>query len=507
MNKRLITLFFPFLIFPRLWSQILPVEGSNLNYRIIGFTFPPEQQVSRYSIEIALGNYNTEDSFKKNIILSPFSTTNKIIAEVPSFGCMYTWHMIYKTAGKVIKKSGFYHFSTGMVPEVDRNLNRFRILKKAEKYKDAFVFTDPDRALYDMNGNPVWYLPGIEDINFDRVAVRDLKITPFGTITFVIDDLAGYEINYNGAVLWKTPKNGIVSGDSAEHYHHEFTRLNNGHYMILGQETVFWKLPAEQDTSLIIVPKDNINPADADFNSKYRQGAMSTIIEYDTQGHALWSWKCSNTLNGSGILYQKTERGGQQINPHENSFFFNEETSCIYLSCKNISSIIKIKYPDGYLMNIYNGAIANTNTNINSLFCGQHSCRCSKDGYLYLYSNNSCIKGTTPTILMMKEPSAKNDSLEKIWEYKCVIDSNIASTFPSGGNVLELPDKSFFVSMAFPSNNVFIVNPAKKILWSAVAEKWDQDNKKWGSVNLYRASIITNRKQLEQLIWNAESKR
>ena len=49
-------------------SQILPREGSALNYRLIGFSFPSKEGVTNYNLEIASGNYKTEDSFRKNII-------------------------------------------------------------------------------------------------------------------------------------------------------------------------------------------------------------------------------------------------------------------------------------------------------------------------------------------------------------------------------------------------------------------------------------------------------
>ena len=53
---------------------------------------------------------------------------------------------------------------------------------------------------------------------------------------------------------------------------------------------------------------------------------------------------------------------------------------------------------------------------------------------------------------------------------------------------------------------MFIVNKDKKELWSAVYEKYNVTTKKWEMPDktVYRASIITSRKELEQLIWNSE---
>src|ERR1035438_8106522 len=99
MCKFLAVLFFSFL-FPRLlYAQIMPAEGSKLNYRLIGFKFPPEPHAGNYKIEIATSNCNTEDSFKKHIIETFAVKKNKIIAEVPSFGAQYTWRYNYSVKG------------------------------------------------------------------------------------------------------------------------------------------------------------------------------------------------------------------------------------------------------------------------------------------------------------------------------------------------------------------------------------------------------------------------
>ena len=82
-----------------LYAQIMPAEGSKLNYRLIGFKFPPEPHAGNYKIEIATSNCNTEDSFKKHIIETFAVKKNKIIAEVPSFGAQYTWRYNYSVKG------------------------------------------------------------------------------------------------------------------------------------------------------------------------------------------------------------------------------------------------------------------------------------------------------------------------------------------------------------------------------------------------------------------------
>jgi len=482
-------------------AQIAPAEDRVLNYRIIGFSIPQEQKVANYTLEIAAGNYNSEDSFKKNIINTLHSKTNKIIAEVPSFGSAYTWRVVYAFSKSSKTITALFHFNTGKIPEVDTNITRLRITKAALEYDSAYVFLDDNKTLYDMNGRPVWYLPKIEGF---PITPRDLKLSPQGTITFMYDP--PYEINYNGDVLWKAPQKGIVSGDDAEHFHHEFTRLANGHYMVLGEDSVLWR--PDRPSSKGNNPDKQINKEANSASDKKLQ--FGTLIEYDEQGNVTWSWKSADYFAASDLKYFTPPGDNPGIDVHENAFYFDEKNKNIYISFKNISRVLKVKYPEGTVINtygeIYKPGVPQTGT---GLFCGQHACKLSDSGYLYLYDNNTCDSGQLPKIVMMKEPGSENEGLKIIWEYDCTIKGKkteeLKNDFISGGNVMELSDHNIFACMNGSSYcKIFIVNKDKKKLWSARPERWDETTKKWYPVSQYRASIIENRKDLERLIWNAE---
>ncbi len=494
-------------------SQILPKENSILNYRIIGFSFAPVPGVSKYKIEVALGNFFSPDSFKRNIIYSSYCKNNKIIAEVPSFGKQYTWRIICKdnTSGDS-KIEGLHHFSTSIISDVDTAVTRLRVLQQALKYEDAYVFLDGNRALYDMHGQPVWYLPDIDGHITEKSRLRDMKCTSRGTITFLYEEIGAYEIDYNGHILWKAPNNGSVSGGNSESYHHEFTRLDNGHYMILGIEPEVWNqhLPSATDSSFMIFHDDKVK-RDTTGGVKYVTMPFGTIIEYDEKGNVVWSWKSSDYFKRSDIYYHYSH-GKPEIAAHENSLYFDERAGVIYVGFRNISRILKVKYPEGTVLSAYGEVYKPEGKEEgNGLFCRQHSVRHSEDGYLYLYNNNSCVHGESmPRVLKLEEP-AGNGPLKKIWEYECTVEGVIGEQqpsyqFPVGGNVLELPGHSLFVNMSGAYSKVFILSKDKKILWSAIPEKWDATDKKWKMVYQYRAGIITNRKDLEKLVWNIEAK-
>ena len=476
-------------------AQLMPAEGSRLHYRIIGFSFPTTgPKTSRYVLEIANGNINSPDSFKRNIVKTVTDKNNKIIAEVPAFGSSYTWRVgTSENNNTTLAYGSLHHFSTLAMPNGDTNLVRIRIVKPAAaKYKDAYVFLDGNGALYDMEGHPVWFLPSLNGINDGSNLPNDMKMTAAGTITFLLRTQA-YEINYNGDLLWKGPNNGKVNGDSLERYHHEFTRLSNGHYMALGSESF------PMGESRRIAPGGELLPPIT--------LPMGTIIEYDKQGNVVWSWKASSYYPKSDFqYYSRPNKDHVNIitDPHENGFFFDEKNKNIYISCKNISRVLKVKYPEGTVVSAYGEAFekGKPSKDDNGLFCHQHSPRYSQKGYLYLFNNNTCgLQPGIPKIIKMQEPAFAGGQPKKVWEYDFSKEGGYESMMSGGGNVIELPDESMFVCLGNQYGSTVIVSPDKKILWSAMPEKYMADQNKWIPIPEYRASIILNPKELESLIW------
>ena len=418
-----------------------------------------------------------------------------MIAEVPSFGAAYTWRVISYTAGNIATRSGLNHFSVKTSPDVDTAFTRLRIIDTAQAHKDAYVFIDGNMVLYDMKGNPVWFLPGSDHAPKNAIATRDIRVTPQGTITFFTSNRP-YEIDYNGAFIWQYPKGETIV------MHHDLTRLSNGHYM----EMVYKDLSGR---SRPILP-DSIPQYVYDSAGFFRSKRFSNIVEVDEHCHTVWEWSGLQYQNTSDLGLRRTnDCSPDDFDLHENSFFFDEKDKVIYLGIRNISRIVKIKYPEGNVLNTYGPIYKQGVTQKqNSLFCGQHSCKRSPHGYLYLFNNNSCTT-SLPTIVKLKEPGTDGGDLKKIWEYECTVEHDgIAAIgnerFLSGGSVTELPDTTLLAMMCLPYPKVFIVNNDKKVLWSAIPEKFDPAANKWTYTDQYSAYMITDRKELEQLIWNSE---
>ncbi len=515
---RLIFLALLFFIPFKLLAQIFPKEGSKLNYRLIGFSFPQVQE-GECTLEIAGGYYNSPDSFSKNIFRSIACNGNKIIAEVPTFGAVYTWRVAY--AGKSKVKAGLNHFSTQASYKVDTATKRLRIINPAKKYKDAYIFIDGMQTLYNMDGQPVWFLPDSSTVPNKLSSAIDMKMSVQKTITFILNDKAN-EINYDGTILWSAPNTGEVSGDTSEHYHHEFTKLANGHYMIMGNENVLWEVPGYKPDS--VAETDIVT----DGNGVSRQQLkFATIIEYDEKGKVAWRWKSSEYFKRSMFYKLKTPSGRYRVmDVHENSIFFDERSKMVYMSCRNINKVLKVKYPEGTVIAAYGFAEQTDSFEMmKCLFSGQHSVKISQDGYLYLFDNNTAAF-ELPKLMVMLETGDEKGDLKVIWEYTCTLTGltepeqayynsqterrNLKAArhkkvhYTSGGNVMELPDHSIFASMNGPSSKIFIAGQDKEVIWSAIPEQRQPTDTVWNAAQTYRASIIYDHKDLEQLIWNSE---
>lgn len=471
-----------------------PKEDARLHYRLIYFS--PSGKEADATIDIAKGKWDKADSFEKNIIIRNVSAG---VIEVPYWNQSYTWR--YRNSKKQNK---FNHFSTLTCPELDTTQFRFRVIQPAVAYKDAYYFVDVTKMLYDANGKPVWFLPEKGRVTRDFFT-KDVKFTDRGTITFLLENYKCLEIDYDGNIVWETPAIASVSGDSLEHFHHEFTRLSNGHYMTLGSEIGLLErsmLKTADDIELFMPDeREKMNK-----NLPHTPVPFGTLIEYDEKGNVVWSWKSSEIFKRSDIFYHRNKRGVIDLATHANSFYFDEERKLIYVSCRDIDRILKVGYPDGKVIAQYGNTFTKGQPDTyNGLYCKQHSVSVSADKNLFIFNNNLCHDTDFPKIVLMKEPLSNTGQLKKIWEYTCTIEGENGTSqtnyaFNFGGTVSELPDGCVFACMSSLYSKLFIVTREKKEVWSGIPESWDKMFKRWQPMLLYKASIIPSRSQLEKAI-------
>jgi hypothetical protein len=477
-------------------AEILPKNGSILNYRLIGFSVNEEKGASKYTFQVAKGNHDNVDSFKKYTILSLPSITGTTTAEVPEFGAEYTWRVLQQ--GNKKNDTTFYHFSTLMNDRVDTSKYRLKILQPSENYKDMFVSLDGGGVFYDFKGKPVAYIP---EVNGLTGFVADMGFTDDSTITFNFGP-NGREITLNGDILWKLPDyNNVNTSGDPDKYHHAFTKLSNGHYMTLGMEYIFSKVVSTPDTSYVLLSDSKSRP------EGYSIGYYGTIMEFDKDGKVVWFWKDTKNIIGTDFDYYaaKNPDSVQRFDPHCNSIFFDEKNGFVYMSYRNLNRIIKIDYKTRKIVNVYGENFKpGAPSKGSGYFCNPHGVRRSDKGYIYFFNNNSCYNtDSMPSVVILQEPENVEDSLKKIWEFNCTVEGDYQKKFGAGGSVIEMLDGSMYVCMGNHYTKMFIVTRNKKVLWSALPERHIETDNIWFPVKQYKTNII-NRKNFEKLIWMAE---
>ena len=487
-------------------AQVQPANRSVLNYRLVGFSVPEKEGVTGYEFEVTEMIITDTGTTVYKPIFKKKSAAHQMVGIVPEFGKTYSWSVNYYINSTVSATEGPWMFLTGKSPFVDTTKYKLKIIDNKVENKDMLVFIDASRTLYDLNGNALWFLPDIENEFNEHSSIRDLKTTPFNTITFLTERNA-YEIDYNANIIWKAPDNGLVSGDSTERYHHEFTRLDNGNYIVAGTKTVL------RDVTKII--EDGIKPgrlANDDITKKngktFIKTLYDTVIEYDTSGKTVWQWVSDNYFSDDAF-FNPLKNGTQRTHAHMNSIYYDSDQNAIYLSFRNINRVVKINYATKEVLAAY-GEPYHANEQIygSGLFYGQHACKTNREGNMYLFNNNNPGSATSDTdytkissIVLFKEPVNKTDTITKLWEFTCDIDSLAPSFTPGGGGVIELLNSNYLVCMASAARN-FIVDKNKKIQWNAILMNNNIENGWENYFAGYRSSIIETMKQTEQLLFN-----
>lgn len=479
-------------------AQIIPKEYASLNFRLVGFSVPFGADAKNYRFEIAQGNFTSEKKFRKHIIIKERAEINRKVIEVPYFGKEYTWRVKYYNAkNKLIVKTVLYHFSTAYAPYIDTAKYRLRIIDAAKAHNDMLVLFDYSPIMYDMKGMPVWFIPDIPGVVERGRSMRDLKPTAYGTFT-LLGDLGAYEFDYYGNVIWKAPDDGKVSGDTTERYHHEFTRIANKHYMVAGSQETVIKFP---DSSMAVKAIETDKAIEKRGDGYYKRTRTENIIEYDSTGKVVWYWKTVDHFNNSEYFNNRFPDGSYNATPHMNAFYFDEKNNYIYISFRNMNRIVKINYPEGKIVASYGKQFNPERAGIKKMpFRAQHSCRVTDDGRLYLFNNNTDRDNNVSSYVdIFRQPESGDQQLTKLWEFPCNIDSNAAACATSGGSVYMLSDESILVGMGI-AGRAFIVNPEKNVLWNALPEFKDDQNK-WVPQPQYRVSNIEHISDLDKFIF------
>lgn len=439
-------------------SPYKPVPGAVLNHTQVMFEYPAVSGAHDYRlyVEKLIPGFKGDqpDTSRKKVIEQGDRTTATLVNGL-DFGAVYVWQVAaYDEDGSVISRSPEKRFSIGSSGAVDPARNRVKVNRKSKENK-GLVSLDYSHVIIDREGKPVWYLRPVERKINESDLIRDVRITPQGTITLLATQNI-YELDVDGNILWTGPNDGTVSGQGREFYHHDFKRLPNGNYMVLGNELLVRTVPGGTDTA---------------------QVNFGTIIEYTFWGKPVWVWRSKDYFKDSEIFNSKNAQGKPMASLHLNAFSVDEKGDYVYAGFRDLNRIIKIEKATGKVVGDYGGG----------LFWHQHDASILPDGKIAVFNNDSISDPKISSSAIVFAPPAKPGEKPRItWKFDCKMDSLSDGKSLKMGSIDLLPNGNYLVNMG-AVNRVIEVSKDKKVHWDIFVESWSEQEKKWIESKQYRA--------------------
>lgn len=434
-------------------QQLVPADGAVITMTSILLEVPEVVGANLYAYHIQASNGTTIERSDDNHVLH---------VDGLSFGESYTWKVdaLDEKGAVVHTYSQSFRIATSSL--VDPEQNRFPVFYyEGKKKTNGLLLLDYNRVAINSDGIPVWFMPELERIEGRRL--RDVKLTSRGTITY-LDIFNCEEMSLDGTSIWNTPSTGAFSGDTSDYYHHEFTRLSNGNYMVLAKQYV--------SSDLVINGK------------QIEKLPLSIIIEYSPKGEVIWSWSSNRYVKDSDILQVGQKVGMGNTFGHMNSFYFDEPTGILYAGFRDLNCILAIEKESGNVIQSYGDKIpSDTSTQAIGFFRKQHAPIPVAGGRLLLFNNNDRKKPSSVQII--SEVTPKNPNSEILWEFTCDFDTLRPAESPRMGNALPLEDEHVLVNMG-KAARIFEVNPEKQVIWQCLPEKWNENTQAWQPQPNYR---------------------
>lgn len=439
-------------------AQITPKHLDTLNYTSVLFQFPWTQKSTRFEFVLFK---NVNDS----LVRSP--NCNQIIIDGLEFNKGYTWY--YRSInqkGKKIAQSPVYSFYIQGSDFVNTQKNSFTPISNnlSSLTGEGLLILDKSRTIINRAGNPVWYLPYLPHVN-DGNDFRDLKMTFDGNFTCINDSFA-YEMDLKGKVLWQVPNNHHSFGNYKDQFHHDFKKLPNGNYMLLGRYEAKRVHPYTKDSVSV---------------------QMGTIVEFDKNHQVVWKWN-SNDYFTDEDLFVKWNDTLYTTNTHLNAFCANEKF--VYAGFRDKSRIIKIdkstlKVIASYGYHTQQGVVEHYYIN---WFKRQHDANVLANGNIAIFNNDSCmVRGVTSSILVFSQPENKNEQPQIVLNKSAKIDDKTTGKCLTAGNVIVLENGNYLASLG-TNNRLVEIDANGNKLWDMITTRYDEKEKKFVPFSQYRVN-------------------
>jgi len=421
-------------------AERIPADGARLTRTHLLFELDPIPGAEGYLVQV--GDDEAAEPFA-HPLLELRTATLTARSESFRFGRSYRWrYAALDAAGRPGDFGGSFQFSILTSPLVDRG--RFRVRVRGPERPPGVILLDHARVAVNGEGHPVWFLPENEELFPARALVRDLKLSPAGSLTLLTRDNA-LELDLDGAVRWRAPRIATPGPGERGMYHHDLKRLANGHYMVLYFEVVPRQVPGEAE------------PRELHYDG---------IVEFDREGRTLWTWSARDYVSDADIFGRERVRG-----MHMNAFDADPGGRYVYGGFRDLSRIVKIDRESGAVVDSWGDRMPSGEARSGQgLFANQHDCVLAGDGTIVVYNNNRATDEEAPSGIVRFRPGSKGGEAKVVWRWEVPESEGLARKARAGGSVVLLPgDEGYLLNMG-AVNHLFVVSPEGRVRWEALVE-------------------------------------
>ena len=442
-------------------AQFYPVQNAHLNFSSICFKFPQQNNADKYVLRL----YNNESSPFKSVE----SKANKIIVNDFEFGKSYFWKVFAYKGKESIFESPIMHFDIdSIINKAELRFVRTTYLKQ-DCSNELFVY-DYAGMVLNRKTETQWFIPKNDNGVPISKGMRDLKLTRDGTFLALIDSMA-YEFDLEGNILWQAPNSGEISKRNTEDYHHDIQKLENGNYIVLGNERVRAKFKGEKDSV------------------SYESGF---IVEYNREGKIVWLWRAKDFFTPELLALHRKEDG--RVNPTTHMNSFQVDGNFIFVGFRDASWILKIDRFSKKVVELYGGMDSGfENHYAKGLFRFQHDTELLREGNSMAVINNDSIVDPTvvSSMLIFSLGDLQHEKGELLFRFPFNYDNKTSGKSQKMGNVTQLKNGNFLINMG-SLNRVIEITPESKVVWDCFTEKLDSTKRYYHAFSHYRVSTCSS---------------
>ncbi|MBD3638461.1 MAG: aryl-sulfate sulfotransferase [Crocinitomicaceae bacterium] len=448
-------------------GRLFPAANDTLTFSDVLFEFPYDSRFNNYVIEV-------EDLSKNKGHFRYETKANKVRVSTLLYNTDYRWRFSpINDANKPIVWSDFIPFRVRIPNNINPDHYSYDgAWRSREDKRVSILLMDYGMCGVNRAGKVLYYIPEIEGV-LSAGQMRDLKLTNNGTFTALIDSSA-YEFDLLGRVLFKAPDNGDVNGESSEYYHHEFTKLPNGNYLVLGNDHVTVQAPDQSSMEI----------------------EFATVIEYDSRGRVVWSWNSKDYFSQADLFYPRGAKRGGSVSLHANACTTNGKY--VFVGFRDISRIITIDKKSKKVVASYGGkGVFNEPHSATGFFRRQHDATLLSDGNLAVVNNDSVMDPDVVSSLVVFSPIKKRkDVSEKIMDFKFNFDTLTDGKSVKTGNLQELSNGNIFVNMG-SLNRCIELTRTGDVIYSMFMTYYDTNHRMTLPFPQYRVRTYSSLYQFE----------